>query len=347
MRPQDILMPDARRPVLQAGRLPHRPGPPGRARRDHARPFRPRPRRPRRGAGDAGNPRHRCGCATARISPRCTQAVRYGETLRSATSRSRSSRPATCSARRRSRSSATAPHRRLRRLQARRRSDLRAVRSRCNATSSSPRRPSACRSSAMPTRARDRQAAALGRAVSGARPSRRRLFARQGAARDRAVARGRLRRADLSARRDGEDHAISMQARGIKLGDSAPVTTAEARHDLAGTIALAPPSAFGDMWTRRFPDPVTAFASGWMRVRARARQHGVELPLVISDHADWDELTATIADRRRRGLGHPRPRGRARALVRRTASPRARSPHRLRRRGGGTTAVAAPRAAET
>ena len=47
-----------------------------------------------------------------------------------------------------------------------------------------------------------------------------------------------------------------------------------------------------------------------MRVRARARQRGVELPLVISDHADWDELTGTA--RRagaRRGLDHPRPRG--------------------------------------
>ena len=51
----------------------------------------------------------------------------------------------------------------------------------------------------------------------------------------------------------------------------------------------------GDLWSRRFPDPVPAFASGWMRVRARARQRGVVLPLVISDHADWDGLTATIA----------------------------------------------------
>jgi putative mRNA 3-end processing factor len=65
--------------------------------------------------------------------------------------------------------------------------------------------------------------------------------------------------------------------------------------DLAGTITLAPPTATSDIWTRRFPDPVTAFASGWMRVRARARQRGVELPLVISDHADWDGLTATIS----------------------------------------------------
>ena len=51
-----------------------------------------------------------------------------------------------------------------------------------------------------------------------------------------------------------------------------------------------------DLWARRFPDPVAAFASGWMRVRARARQGGVELPLVISDHADWDELLQTIQD---------------------------------------------------
>ncbi len=65
--------------------------------------------------------------------------------------------------------------------------------------------------------------------------------------------------------------------------------------ELAGAIALCPPSALKDVWTRRFPEPVTAFASGWMRVRARARQRGVELPLVVSDHADWDGLCATIA----------------------------------------------------
>jgi putative mRNA 3-end processing factor len=83
------------------------------------------------------------------------------------------------------------------------------------------------------------------------------------------------------------------QSRGIALGELRPVRGVK-KADLAGTISLAPPSATSDLWTRRFPDPVTAFASGWMRVRARARQRGVELPLVISDHADWDGLTATI-----------------------------------------------------
>jgi len=84
------------------------------------------------------------------------------------------------------------------------------------------------------------------------------------------------------------------QSRGIALGELRPVRGMK-KADLAGTITLAPPSATSDLWTRRFPDPVTAFASGWMRVRARARQRSVELPLVISDHADWDGLTATIA----------------------------------------------------
>ncbi|MFN3512561.1 MAG: ligase-associated DNA damage response exonuclease [Phenylobacterium sp.] len=83
------------------------------------------------------------------------------------------------------------------------------------------------------------------------------------------------------------------EAHGIDLGPLAPATSA-AKQDLAGAIVVAPPSALADRWSRRFPDPVAAFASGWMRVRARARQRGVELPLVISDHADWDELTATI-----------------------------------------------------
>jgi putative mRNA 3-end processing factor len=82
--------------------------------------------------------------------------------------------------------------------------------------------------------------------------------------------------------------------RGIALGELRPVRGAT-KQNLAGTITLCPPSALSDLWTRRFPDPLAAFASGWMRVRARARQQAVALPLVISDHADWEGLTATIA----------------------------------------------------
>jgi putative mRNA 3-end processing factor len=83
------------------------------------------------------------------------------------------------------------------------------------------------------------------------------------------------------------------EAHGVDLGPLAPATSST-KQDFAGAIVIAPPSALADRWSRRFPDPVSAFASGWMQVRARARQRGVELPLVISDHADWDELTATV-----------------------------------------------------
>jgi putative mRNA 3-end processing factor len=82
---------------------------------------------------------------------------------------------------------------------------------------------------------------------------------------------------------------------GVELGEVRPVAGVP-RDELKGRIVLAPPSATVDRWARKLPDAVVAMASGWMRVRQRARQRGVELPLVISDHADWDELVATLDD---------------------------------------------------
>ena len=84
-------------------------------------------------------------------------------------------------------------------------------------------------------------------------------------------------------------------AEGARLGEVRKVVATE-RKSLGGEIVICPPSAIQDLWARKFPDPVTSFASGWMRVRARARQKGVELPLIISDHADWDDLQATIRE---------------------------------------------------
>ncbi len=81
--------------------------------------------------------------------------------------------------------------------------------------------------------------------------------------------------------------------RGIGMGDVRPAREAAAA-ERAGAVVVCPPSAMSDVWSRRFPDPVTAFASGWMRIRARARQNGVELPLIVSDHADWDDLQSSI-----------------------------------------------------
>ena len=88
------------------------------------------------------------------------------------------------------------------------------------------------------------------------------------------------------------DYYVSQ---GIDLGELRPAA-GMTKEQLDGELVMCPPSAIADRWSRRLNDPVTAFASGWMRVRARARQRGAELPLVVSDHADWPELVQTIRD---------------------------------------------------
>ncbi|WP_336056043.1 ligase-associated DNA damage response exonuclease [Nitratireductor sp. CH_MIT9313-5] len=84
------------------------------------------------------------------------------------------------------------------------------------------------------------------------------------------------------------------QQEGVDLGDLRAATMENAKDKLPGQIVVAPPSALADRWSRRFADPLDCFASGWMRIRQRAKQRGVELPLIVSDHADWNELCDTI-----------------------------------------------------
>ena len=82
---------------------------------------------------------------------------------------------------------------------------------------------------------------------------------------------------------------------GVDLGELRLVMDVP-KEEMQGQIIICPPSALTDKWSWRLPAPVTAMASGWMRVRGRARQRNVEIPLIISDHADWDELTGTIRE---------------------------------------------------
>lgn len=84
-------------------------------------------------------------------------------------------------------------------------------------------------------------------------------------------------------------------AHGHDFGAIGPLAGADAA-ELKGALVLAPPSAAADSRSRLLADVKVAAASGWMRVRARARQRGAEVPLVISDHADWDELLATCRE---------------------------------------------------
>jgi putative mRNA 3-end processing factor len=121
-----------------------------------------------------------------------------------------------------------------------------------------------------------------------------------------AYALGKAQRVIALLRASGYDRPIYLHgamekltefyvSKGIDLGETRKVTAADRPH-LGGEIIICPPGALQDLWARKFPDPVACFASGWMKVRARARQRGIELPLVISDHADWDGLCATVKE---------------------------------------------------
>jgi putative mRNA 3-end processing factor len=82
---------------------------------------------------------------------------------------------------------------------------------------------------------------------------------------------------------------------GVKLGELRRATGLP-RDALKGCLILAPPLTLREPWSRRLPDPLLGMASGWMTIKQRVRQLGVEFPLIISDHADWNELCATIRE---------------------------------------------------
>jgi putative mRNA 3-end processing factor len=66
-------------------------------------------------------------------------------------------------------------------------------------------------------------------------------------------------------------------------------------HDWSTALIVAPPSAHGTPWMRRFGAVSTAFASGWMRVRGQRRRRSVDRGFVLSDHVDWPSLLEAIA----------------------------------------------------
>ena len=85
------------------------------------------------------------------------------------------------------------------------------------------------------------------------------------------------------------------RARGIKLLPTRPATVTQPA-DYAGALILAPPSAAGSPWMRRFGEHRTGFCSGWMRVRGDRRRRGYDRGFVLSDHADWPSLLRTFDD---------------------------------------------------
>ncbi len=81
----------------------------------------------------------------------------------------------------------------------------------------------------------------------------------------------------------------------VPLHATSPVATLPRATDYAGSLIIAPPSAAGSPWLRRFGDVSTAFASGWMLVRGARRRRSIDRGFVLSDHVDWPALIEAIS----------------------------------------------------
>ena len=86
---------------------------------------------------------------------------------------------------------------------------------------------------------------------------------------------------------------------GVAMCPTQKVSEAESPkkcQEFAGELILAPPSAQGSSWMRRFGDADTGFASGWMRIRGSRRRRGYNRGFSLSDHADWPSLLRTVKE---------------------------------------------------
>lgn len=83
---------------------------------------------------------------------------------------------------------------------------------------------------------------------------------------------------------------------GIAMLATRAVAEEEKGRDFAGELILAPPSAAGSTWMRRFRGAQTGFASGWMRLRGNRRRRNYDRGFVVSDHADWPDLMRTVRE---------------------------------------------------
>ena len=85
-----------------------------------------------------------------------------------------------------------------------------------------------------------------------------------------------------------------LRRQGYALPETVLVTPDTKSKDHPGALIVAPPSALGAAWARRFTGASTAFASGWMALRGVRRRRAADRGFVMSDHADWAGLNAAI-----------------------------------------------------
>lgn len=86
----------------------------------------------------------------------------------------------------------------------------------------------------------------------------------------------------------------AYRASGVALPSTRLVSDVTDKNEVKRALVLAPPSAQGTPWLRRFGDYSDAFASGWMQLRGTRRRRALDRGFVLSDHADWPGLMRAI-----------------------------------------------------
>ena len=88
----------------------------------------------------------------------------------------------------------------------------------------------------------------------------------------------------------------AYRSHGVHLPETHLVTEVGKGYDWSQALLIAPPSANGSPWVRRFGDHSTAFLSGWMAIRGARRRRAVDRGFVLSDHVDWPSLMTAIGE---------------------------------------------------
>ena len=88
----------------------------------------------------------------------------------------------------------------------------------------------------------------------------------------------------------------ALLSAGIKLPAAQRVEPDMPKEIFKGNVVIAPGSADGSPWMKRFSPYSVGVCSGWMQVRGNVRRRNADAGFVLSDHADWNGLLSAVKD---------------------------------------------------
>lgn len=81
---------------------------------------------------------------------------------------------------------------------------------------------------------------------------------------------------------------------GWKMPETVSITKDTPASDLKGAVVVAPPSAEGSTWMKKFAPYALGICSGWMHIRGQVRRRNADGGFALSDHCDWPSLLTAI-----------------------------------------------------